>query len=78
VNVALDTATPFKGKAAVYVQVLDPKGQPTNWGNRVVMLDDGVGRTSIPIAFNDAPGAWKVKATELFSRKTAEAAWEAR
>jgi hypothetical protein len=76
VNIALDTATPFKGKTAVYVEVLDPNGQPVNWGRRVVMLEDGVGRTSIPIAFNDAPGAWKVKATELFSRKSAEASWE--
>ena len=75
-NIALDTATPFKGKTAVYVEVLDPNGQPVNWGRRVVMLEDGVGRTSIPIAFNDAPGAWRVQATELFSRKTAEGAWE--
>jgi len=40
------------------------------------MLEDGVGRATLPVAFNDAPGSWKVKATELFSRKTAEVSWE--
>jgi hypothetical protein len=76
VNLALDTPTPVKAKTAVYILVFDPKGQPAAWANRVVLLEDGVGRTTFPVAFNDAPGPWKVKASEIFSLKTAEGEWE--
>ncbi len=76
VNVALDTPAPIKGRAAVHLQVLDPNGNPRIWGNRVLILEDGVGRTAYPVAFNDMPGPWKVKAAELFSRATSEATWE--
>ncbi|NLB97299.1 MAG: hypothetical protein GX785_16515 [Armatimonadetes bacterium] len=60
---------------AVCVKVFDPEGREMLWGQQVVILENGTGRVSIPIAYNDTPGKWRVRATELFSGQSAEASW---
>ncbi len=62
-------------KHAVWVEVTDPQGQRPLWGRQVVVLEHGAGKVQFPVAFNDVPGPWKVKATELFSSQSAEAVW---
>jgi len=65
-------------KHAVWVEVTDPEGRRPLWGQRVVMLERGAGEAQFPIAYNDPPGEWRVRATELFSKASAEAAWTVR
>lgn len=63
---------------AVWVQVIDPQGQQPFWGQKVVLLRRGVGEVKFPVAYNDLPGEWRVKATELFSGVWDEATWTVR
>jgi len=67
-----------KEKLAVWVEVTDPQGQLPFWGQQLVLLERGAGKVDFPIAYNDLPGRWKLKATELFSNQSAEAAWTIR
>lgn len=60
---------------AVWVEILDPQNQRPLWGRQVVLLEHGAGQVQIPIAYNDLPGTWRVKVTELFSNQSAEAGW---
>jgi hypothetical protein len=60
---------------AVCVEITDPQGQQALWGRQVVVLSGGAGQVQVPIAHNAAPGKWTLRATELFSGKSAEAAW---
>ncbi|MEN6640901.1 MAG: beta-galactosidase [Armatimonadia bacterium] len=62
-------------KHPVWVEVIDPQGQVPLWGQQVVMLEKGVGQAQIAVAFNDQPGKWRVRATELFSSSSAEGTW---
>jgi len=80
VTASLRLRAPAKAgeKHAVWVEVTDPKGQQPFWGQRVAMLDGGSGQVQFPVAYNDVPGKWQVKATELFSGQSAEAAWTVR
>ena len=57
------------------MKVFDPEGNETLWGQQVVILENGAGRVSIPIAYNDTPGKWRVRATELSSGPPAAASW---
>ena len=59
----------------MWTEVLDPDGNSPLWGRQAVLLQGGRGEVRIPRAFNDAPGTWRVRATELFSNQTAEATW---
>jgi hypothetical protein len=36
----------------------------------------GAGQVQVPVAYNDLPGRWRIRATELFSGRSAEAAWQ--
>ena len=67
-----------KEKHVVLVEVLDPKGEKPGWGRQVLVLNGGAGTVSLPVAFNDAGGKWRVRATELFSGKAGEVAWTVR
>jgi hypothetical protein len=64
-----------KERHAVWVEVADPLGRKPFWGQQVVLLQGGKGQVQFPAAYNDAPGKWRVKATELFSGQSAEASW---
>jgi hypothetical protein len=80
VTVTLRLKVPAQAKEtfAVHVEVLDPGGQELLWGRKVVLLKQGQGTVEIARAYNDTPGVWKVRATELFSNQTAEATWTVR
>lgn len=75
-TIKLDVPAQAKGKHAVYVQVFAPAGDSPLWGRQVVLLKNGQATVQFPVAYNDQPGQWKIKATELFSKLTAEASWK--
>ncbi len=77
-SVRLDIPATATEKHAVWVEVTDPRGQHPLWGRQVLMLAGGAGEVQLPVAFNDLPGQWKIKATELFSGQAAEATWTVR
>lgn len=62
-------------KLAVYVEVIDPAGNKPLWGRRPLVVENGKATYEVPVAFNDQPGKWTIRATELFSRQVAEASW---
>jgi len=64
-----------KEKLAVYVEVIDPAGNKPLWGRQPLVVENGKATYQVPVAFNDQPGKWTVRATELFSREAAEASW---
>jgi hypothetical protein len=71
----LDVPARAKETFAVHVEVLDPDGQEMLWGRQVVLLEGSRGEVRVARAFNDKPGAWRLRATELFSNQTVEARW---
>ncbi|MBI2298846.1 MAG: beta-galactosidase trimerization domain-containing protein [Armatimonadetes bacterium] len=73
VTVTLDVPKASGAAHAVWVEVLDPRGQVTEWGQRVLLVRGGTGKLTIPIAYNDAHGTWRVRATELFSGQSGSA-----
>ena len=77
-SIRLGVPADASDRHAVWVEIIDPQGQRPLWGRQVVVLDRGAGRVQIPIAHNDLPGRWHVKATELFSNRSAEATWVVR
>ncbi|HQL86497.1 MAG TPA: beta-galactosidase trimerization domain-containing protein [Lentisphaeria bacterium] len=62
-------------RVAVLVEVTDPQGAKPDWGRRVLILENGRGEVSYPVAFNTEPGKWTVTAKELFSGKQDRASW---
>jgi hypothetical protein len=77
-SIRLDVPANAGEQHAVWVEITDPQGQRPLWGQQVVVLQQGAGQVQIPVAYNDLPGPWRVKATELFSNQSAEAAWNMR
>lgn len=73
----ITVAVPAKSteKQAVYVEVIDPAGNKPQWGRQPVMLPGGKGSVQLLPAFNDKPGKWTVRATELFSGQSGQASW---
>jgi beta-galactosidase len=59
----------------VWVEVTDPAGNRPLWGRQTVLLQGGAAAMKLPMAYNDQPGKWRLRATELFSGRSAEAAW---
>lgn len=74
-TVKLGVPAGAREKHAVYVEVIDPAGRRPLWGRWPVVAEQGQARVAIPVAYNDQPGKWTVRATELFSRQAAEASW---
>lgn len=60
---------------AVFVEVTDPKGHEAEGSRQVIILNGGSGQVQIPVAYNAMAGKWRLRATELFSGKSAEAMW---
>jgi hypothetical protein len=65
-------------RQAVYAEVIDPDGNPAAWGGRTLILENGHGRMSVPVAYNAEPGRWRLRVTELFSHASTEATWRVR
>jgi hypothetical protein len=65
-------------RQAVYAEVLGPDGHPAAWGGKVLVLENGRGSLSLPVAHNAEPGRWRLRVTELFSHEAAEATWRVR
>jgi hypothetical protein len=75
-TISLPVPARDKAKQAVYVEVFTPDGEQPLWGRYVKMLEGGKAQVQVPVAYNDTPGTWRVKATEPFSRLSAEASWK--
>ena len=58
---------------AFHVELVDPKGEPACWSRDVVLGDSGRAAYAWLPAFNDPPGTWSLRVTELFSGGTASA-----
>ena len=74
-EIALDIPAGAREKLAVWVEVTDPDGNSPLWGRQVVLLEGGRGKVQFPTPYNPLPGRWRVKVTELFSGRSAEAGW---
>jgi len=77
-SIRLDVPAGVLERHAVWVEITDPQGQRPLWGQQVVVLERGAGQVQIPIAYNDLPGKWRIRATELFSNRSADASWDIR
>ena len=75
-TVSLPLPAQAKEKQTVYVQVFTPAGDQPLWGRSVAVLKNGRAQVQVPVAYNDAAGQWRLKATEPFSRMSAEATWK--
>ena len=75
-TVSLPVPAKAQEKQAVYVEVFTPAGEQPLWGRYVKVLSGGKAQVQVPVAYNDAPGQWRVKATEPFSRLSAEASFK--
>ncbi|MHB8997102.1 MAG: beta-galactosidase trimerization domain-containing protein [Armatimonadota bacterium] len=62
-------------KHAVYVEVTDPAGNKPLWGRQPLVVENGTATVQVPVAYNDLPGKWTVRATELFSQQSGQASW---
>ena len=77
-SVALDVPASSNERFAVWLEVIDPKGNTPLWGRQVVILEDGKARVPLLVAHNDQPGKWRARVTELFTNASAEATWTVR
>jgi len=74
--IAMDLPDGAAERFAVWTEVIDPDGESPLWGQQVAVLDGGSAQVRVQVAHNDRPGTWRIRATELFSGKSAEASWE--
>jgi hypothetical protein len=51
----------------VRIDVLDPAGQPVLHYRDFVTLAGPTGQSAVPFAFNDVPGRWTIRATDVAS-----------
>ena len=75
-TITLPVPSGAEEKQAVYVEVFTPSGDQPLWGRYVRILEGGKAQVQIPVACNDAPGEWRVRATETFSHLSSEASWK--
>jgi subtilisin-like proprotein convertase family protein len=71
VNVSIRLKIPASSPArhAVLIRLFAPDGAEARWARQVVLLENGRAAIQLPVAFNDAAGTWRLRATELFSGK---------
>ena len=62
-----------EGRQAVKLEVKRPDGSAADWADTVVVTDKQGIVVDVPVAYNDARGAWTVHATELYTGTTATA-----
>ncbi|MGC9318094.1 MAG: beta-galactosidase trimerization domain-containing protein [Armatimonadota bacterium] len=77
-SITMDLPGAAEERFAVWTEVIDPSGERPLWGQQVAVLDDGRAQVRAQVAHNDLPGTWRIRATELFSGRSAEAGWEVR
>jgi beta-galactosidase len=71
-TVALDLPRYGAALHAVKLTAQSPDGRRPWWLERVIILRDGVARVKLPIAHDEQPGRWTLKATELYTGQTSE------
>jgi hypothetical protein len=74
-SIALHVPAGALERHAVWAEITDPQGQRPLWGQQVLVLEHGSGQVQIPVAYNDLPGQWRLRVTELFSSQSSEATW---
>jgi hypothetical protein len=57
------------GLHAVRIRATTPDGRHADWLDRVAIVGAAPEEVTLPIAFNDPPGAWEIKAVDLFTEK---------
>jgi len=66
------------GQVAVKLSLVGPDGTKADWIPSYVITGPKGAQVSIPVAYNDPAGVWKLTATELFSGKTVAAGFVVR
>ena len=51
------------------IRAVLPDGKPAEWLNRVVIVGKEPKEIPLPIAFNDPPGKWTIRAIDLFAEQ---------
>ncbi|NOY80725.1 MAG: hypothetical protein GXP31_06945 [Kiritimatiellaeota bacterium] len=79
-EVSISLKVPASGAArhAVFIELTGPDGEPARWAKQVVILEHGRATVRLPVAFNDASGTWRLRATELFSGEHTQTKWNLR
>ena len=73
---ASEAATP--GNHVVVMAVYEPSGAPVRRYATRVPLSEGRGEGAIPLALSDAPGTWRLAATDVVSGVTGETTFDVR
>ena len=60
-----------QGMHAFKLRATNPDGQAAPWFDQSVIVEDGLARIVLPIAYNEQPGAWTVIATDLYTGQEA-------
>ncbi len=60
------------GLHAARIRATAPDGRPADWLDQVVLVGAEPKEVTLPIACNDPPGAWKIRAIDLFTEKGVE------
>ncbi|MBZ5544563.1 MAG: beta-galactosidase trimerization domain-containing protein, partial [Acidobacteriia bacterium] len=61
--------------AAIHIEVRNPAGRVVDYYGANRALANGTADFTIPLAFNDVPGTWRVTAREPYTHQTASAAF---
>lgn len=74
VSVAISTGKPSitTGTHVLRLTVTDPEGRPQPCYYQNVVAPAGKGTATIPLAFNDTPGLWKIEARDMATGVTGE------
>lgn len=68
---ALDVSFPDRDATrAVKLEVLYPDGSHAEWLDRVLIVPAGGAQVVLPIAYNDPPGEWTLRASDLYTGGT--------
>ncbi len=57
------------GLHALRIRATTPNGQPADWLDRVVIVGRQGAEVPLPVAFNDPPGKWTIRAIDLYTEK---------
>ena len=76
VKLSASSAKPVRH--VVKIEVFGPDGQKAHLYSGNMDTRGGVGTGTFGIALNDAPGKWRLVATDVFSGATAEKTWTMR
>lgn len=60
----------------IRIDVTGPYGESTIWFRQKLWTKDGRISRTLPLAYNETPGEWKLRATDVLSGKSAEATFK--